>query len=185
MENKDLHKILEQINQFDDEYYIERDYPVCYPKIDIIIRSDGQTLKFDRSALTFFLAPGHNPDGIFTLVQPGNVWIAGDYLSDVEFPYIYYSSKLYENTLKKGVDIMEKFSPSLLVPGHGNATADIDEMKKRIEESESYIRLLKKCVQNEVPFPFDQLMLKYRFPGIMKRFHEENVALIRKELRKT
>ena len=125
-------KSLKGIFDFDDEYYISRDYKIEYPKGDILIKEDGQVLKIGKTKLTFYLSPGHNPDGIFTIVEPLNIWIAGDYLSNEEFPYIYFSSFAYEETLRKVETILEKHNIEMLIPGHGDITfseAEILESK--------------------------------------------------------
>lgn len=181
-DNPKKEEILNQIRKFDDEYYIERDYEINYPKLDYVISEDFEKMKFPRSKLTFFQAPGHNADGIFTLVQPNNILIAGDYLSDVEFPYIYHSSFEYETTLHKAANIIRKFQPRFLVPGHGMVCTSELEMKKRIEDSLVYIQNLRTAIKNREEYPFQRLMENYKFPGIMKQFHDGNVKLIREEL---
>ena len=182
VDNSDKKSILQQIRKFDDEYYIERDYPIAYPEVDIIVSEDFQELVFDHSQLNFWLAPGHNVDGIFTLVKPLNILIVGDYLSDVEFPYIYFSSEEYKSSIDKAAQIIRENDIRLLIPGHGRVTSQLDEMKKRIKDSKTYINSLRACVQKEIDFPFQELMKQYKFPGIMKKFHDGNVQLIRKEL---
>ena len=44
----DKEKVLDEIHQFDAQYYIQRDYPIVYPTIDIVIEEDGQTVNFGR-----------------------------------------------------------------------------------------------------------------------------------------
>src|SRR5690606_5077923 len=99
-QSKNPEEILEQVRAFDDEYYIDRKTPLIYPKADVAVEKDGQRLEIGHTALTFYLAKGHTDDGIFAVVEPLGVWIAGDYLSDVEFPFIYYSAKDYIETLE-------------------------------------------------------------------------------------
>ena len=84
----DKEKVLEEILQFDAQYYVKRDYPIRYPEIDIVISEDAQTLMLGDTTLTFYLAPGHTEDGLFTVIEPYGILFAGDYLSDVEFPFI-------------------------------------------------------------------------------------------------
>lgn len=182
VDQPDKTNILAQIEKFDQDYYIDRPYQSVYPKVDIIIERSEQKLTVGSTEMMFYLAPGHNSDGIFTFMKPLGIWIVGDYLSNVEFPYIYHSYKAYEESLKTGELIMEEHQPKMLIPGHGLATRSTQEMEKRIAESWRYLGLLKKSVQNEEPFPEKKLWERYRFPRGMKAFHENNLALVKKEL---
>ncbi len=180
--NPEKEKSLEGILQFDDEYYIKRNYKIEYPKVDIIINEDGQKLKIGHTTLTFYLAPGHNPDGIFTIIEPLNIWIAGDYLSNEEFPYIYFSTDAYEETLKKVDFILKNHDIKMLIPGHGDIAMSHKEIQKRKIENLLYISDLKEAVKSGNHFDLKKLWKKYQFPRIMTRFHEWNIKLIKKEI---
>ena len=182
VENAAKEATLEQIRNFDDEYYIRRWYAIEYPEIDIVVEEDGQVFQVGDTKLTFWLAPGHNPDGIFTLVTPGNFLLAGDYLSDVEFPYIYHSSVQYEQSLEKVSKVLDQYKPEYLIPGHGHVTDENWEMHRRVEDSRDYILELRAHLINGTSYPLERLLLRYHFPKIMTKFHKENIALIRKEL---
>lgn len=181
--NKGKGKILKQIREFDDSYYIQRDYPITYPAIDYVVKNDGQSLQVGDTRLDFYLAPGHNPDGIITVVQPGGYLIAGDYLCDVEFPYIYHSSIEYEATLDKFGAILGKTAVRMLIPGHGNTTSDIGMMRQRIATSRRYIADLRESIASGTAFDVASLLGQYAFPVIQRKFHEGNVRLMRKERR--
>ncbi len=182
VQNPEKAAVLQQIRDFDDEYYIRRDYAIAYPLIDIEIEKDGQVLQVGDTEITFWLAPGHNPDGLFAFVKTGNFFIVGDYLSDVEFPYIYYSSVEYEKTILKADEIIKTYQPKYLIPGHGHVTDSTVEMHQRIVDSGDYILDLRKHLQQGTTFPLDQLLARYHFPKIMTKFHEGNIALMQKEL---
>ncbi len=182
VDNKGRNKILEQIKDWDDENYIRRNYPIDYPSVDVVIRADGQQLKIGATTLTFYLAPGHNVDGLFTIVEPLGVWIAGDYLSNIEFPYIYHSSLAYEQTMAKVTPILSNHMIKMLITGHGDIALDKSDILKRKEDSIKYITDLRTSLKDELPFDFEKLMKAYHFPKIMKQFHEGNVKLIKKEL---
>ena len=177
--NKDT--ILQQIRDFDDEYYIKRPYLTTYPQVDIVIREDGQELKIGKTILHFYLAPGHNIDGIFTILPQQELWIAGDYLSNIEFPYIYHSSIDYEKTLGQIATFFEKYAIEVMVTGHGDVALTQEEIQTRAKDSLAYIRELRQCVKVGKTFDFDKLMQQYAFPKIMKKFHDANVELMRKE----
>ena len=182
IDNKNKASILQQIKDWDDENYIKRNYPIAYPQVDIPIKKDGQQLIIGATTLTFYLAPGHNIDGIFTLIEPLGIWIAGDYLSNIEFPYIYHSSDAYEQTLAKVQPILKKHHPQILVTGHGDIALTHREILQRQSDAYAYIHALRTALQKGVTFDFEELMEAYDFPKIMKAFHDGNVALMKKEL---
>ena len=184
VDNKDKTSILQQINDWDDENYIKRNYPIDYPTVDIVIKVDGQQLQIGETTLTFYLAPGHNIDGVFTIIEPLGIWIAGDYLSNIEFPYIYHSSSEYEATLSKVQPILAKHAPKILVTGHGDVALTSQEILQRQTDSYAYIKALRTAIQQDQPFDFGSLMKNYDFPKIMKQFHDGNIALLKKELGK-
>lgn len=179
----DKEEIIEQIKAFDEQYYIDRPYPLTYPTVDIIVKEDGQQLKLGETILTFYKAPGHTNDGFFLIIEPVGVWVAGDYFSDLEFPFIYDHSEHYEETIQKVDSILEKHSIQLLIPGHGHVTTSIDEMKKRKENALQYIDALRATIlQNQENF---HLIKDYPYLSELRKSHEENSQLVKKELGKT
>lgn len=179
-ENKEKEQILEQIHEFDHQYYLDRDYAITYPKVDMIIRDEGQKLEIGETSLTFYKADGHTDDGLFTIIEPLGIWVAGDYLSDVEFPYIYTSSEKYEETLLKCEGILERHKIRLLIPGHGQATDSIEEIHHRKAKSLNYINELRSAILANQES--QHLIEKYAYPKGMKAFHEGNMKVIKKEI---
>lgn len=175
-------QVVEQVLEFDDQYYLRRHYPVTFPKVDVVITKDGQTLRSGDTVLHFFLAPGHTSDGIFTLVEPLGLWLAGDYLSNIEFPFICDSSVAYEMTLDKAAHLLRQFDIRMMVPGHGDFTTDKTAITHRIAESYDYIRAIRKAVQGEQAFHANSLWKKYRFNRTLQRSHNDNLAVIAREL---
>ena len=107
--------------------------------------------------------------------------IAGDYLSDIEFPYIYESSTTYEETLTKLDGILERHTIRVLVPGHGEVTTDIGEMRKRQRRSFEYIHTLRGHIAQDNQAAIDAMLESCKFPEGMKSFHAGNQALMRQE----
>ena len=188
IENADREKNLEQIRTFDDDYYITRDYATVYPVVTDVIEHDGQKITIGNTELIFYLAAGHNPDGIFAIIN--DVWIAGDYLCAVEFPYIYHSSIEYEKTLAKTDFILHHHKINTLVCGHGEIIKPgntknnfIDEVLKRKTDALDYIHRVRAAVENpKQVFDFEAYIKRFDFPRIMKRFHDKNIELIKREL---
>ena len=182
IKNPSKEKIIQQIIDFDHSYYIQRDYPILYPEGDLIVQNDGQKLTIGDTTLQFYFAPGHNMDGMFTIIQPLGIFIAGDYLSNIEFPYIYHSSTEYEKTLHKVNYIFANQRIRMLIPGHGDHTTNFREIEKRKKENELYIHQLRTAIQNNRIYPEHTLWERYDFERGMKSFHEGNVKLIKTEL---
>lgn len=172
---------VDQIIQFDQKYYIQRRHDIIFPHLDHTIDHDGQTLEIGNTRLMFYLASGHTSCDLFCVVEPLDLLIAGDYLSDIEFPYIYHSSYEYEKTLQKVDTIFVRHSLELLIPGHGNVTSQLNEMKRRQTESFRYIHLLREAVQTDQLHLLEQELAKYDFPHGMRSFQEGNVELVRNE----
>lgn len=164
----DKETVLEEIRDFDAQYYVTRDYPILYPKIDIVIGEDGQQVMLGDILCSFYLAPGHTEDGIFTIVEPLGIFLAGDYLSDVEFPFI-SDYAAYVATLENAQQLVEKFNVGVLVPGHGQTTTERLEMEKRIRESQRYLLDLKQGIDQE-----PMLMKRYPYYRSLKEMHEQN-----------
>lgn len=169
---------------WDSEYYVQRPYRVVYPEIGIAADHDGQTLALGTSRLTFYKAPGHNPDGLLTVVEPQGLLLAGDYFSNIEFPYIYQSSTAYEATISKLVPILEQHSVRVLVPGHGQVATDQIEMRQRQRHSFDYISALREHIAANDQPAIDKMLETYAFPLGMKSFHDGNQTLMRAELTK-
>ncbi|MBL0027231.1 MAG: MBL fold metallo-hydrolase [Saprospiraceae bacterium] len=143
-DNSDKAEVLKQICDFDNEFYIRREYPISYPTSDIVIIDLGQKLMIDGYELIFFHSPGHNADGIFTLIPSKLCWIAGDYLSNIEMPFIDFDANMYLNTLHLANQILIDFPHiNVLIPGHGDVATSATEIYTRILNDIKYIELLK------------------------------------------
>ncbi|MFS0874714.1 MBL fold metallo-hydrolase [Solibacillus isronensis] len=167
-------EVLEQIRQFDAQYYIERDYPIIYPQIDIVIKEDGQELEFQDLTCSFYLSPGHTADGLFTVVEPLGILLAGDYLSNVEFPFI-EDFEAYLATIQKVQTIISDKKVEVVVPGHGTMTNSQDEIQKRIDESLLYLNNLANDSIDE-----SQLQKLYPFYKGLQEMHELNKKTVKK-----
>lgn len=182
-ENTDKAKIMEQINAFDDEYYIKRNYPITYPKGDFIINKNGEKLKVGHTELQFFDAKGHNSDGLILWIASWGILVVGDYLSNVEFPYIYYSGAEYLATLKRVEAIVKTGKVKFLITGHGDYTSDLLDIQKRFADSYHYISEVMDCIQKDETFDLNELWEQYDFQGIMTKFHNGNLEVLTAELK--
>ncbi|WP_258881681.1 MBL fold metallo-hydrolase [Paenibacillus sp. sptzw28] len=174
--------VVEQIKAFDDEYYIIRGYEIAFPVVDVCAAKDGDAFVLGSTRLVFYPAPGHNDDGMFTVIEPLGLLIAGDYFSNVEFPYIYFDSALYERSILKLDDIIARHDIRLLITGHGDSTDQRAEMKRRQSDSLEYIRAMRSYILAGDQIRIDGLIANCRFPRNMRKFHKNNQLLIQKEL---
>ncbi|MEG0471913.1 MAG: MBL fold metallo-hydrolase [Solibacillus sp.] len=169
--NKD--EAVQQIEKFDAQYYITRNYPIYYPAVDVVIEEDGQRLELASLTFIFYLAPGHTDDGLFTVVEEQGILLAGDYLSDVEFPFIDSSYADYVETMNKAEEIFHKHAIHTLVPGHGTVTTERSEIAARIKESKVYLQ----SIVNPDAGLEVQLQKKYKFFDGMKDAHYRNIDM--------
>ncbi|WP_020571025.1 MBL fold metallo-hydrolase [Neolewinella persica] len=172
---------LAQTIAWDDEYYIKRDYELTYPVIDLAKAKDGEKTMIGEDQYHFYQAPGHNYDGLVTFNKSRGILIVGDYLSNVEFPYVYHSFAEYRDTLISLRAIIYTGLVKVLITGHGDHTTDYNEMERRLEDSFAYLEELTLSVQNDTAFDLEKWLSRYDFPIIMRKFHDKNVALLRAE----
>jgi glyoxylase-like metal-dependent hydrolase (beta-lactamase superfamily II) len=150
-----------------------------------VISEDKHKLAVGATELTFYLAPGHNRDGIFTVIEPLGILIAGDYLSDLEFPFVYHSFKDYIHTLNKVEPIYQNHSVRLMIPGHGTVCDNHDEVIKRKKESEQYLAIImqERNVSNKTSIVAILTLFGYSFPTFMEKMHIGNLNLLEKEFK--
>ena len=173
-------KQMEDLIKYDDEFYISRPYTLEYPEINYVIESDGQQLAIGETVLTFYHAFGHNNDGLLAVVDSLNLLIAGDYLSDIEFPFVYYSYHEYYKTLETLQRLIIENQDQVLITSHGSVTEETEEFQKRVDDSLEYLQLLEN-EQDEEKF-YEFLANKdYRFLTIFKQRHQDNLKVWREE----
>ena len=176
-------RIIKEINDFDDEYYIQRKYPIRYPEIHTSIQDDGQALLLGKEEYHFYFTPGHINDGIAILNKSQGLLIVGDYLSNIEFPFIYDSFHSYQATINKLESIITENDIQLLIPGHGDSSTDKNEMLHRIKESRDYLSALKDEVLNNKSLDPQSLTKRYGFGEALLKNHWENLKLVKTELK--
>ncbi|QHE52706.1 MBL fold metallo-hydrolase [Pontibacillus sp. HMF3514] len=176
--NPHKQEIIKQNHDFDQKYYLQRSYLHTYPSVDFVISEDGQKLELEDVTLNFYKAPGHTNDSLFTVVEPYGIFLSGDYLSDVEFPFIFSSYKDYVDTIKKAAYVYQNYDITVQIPGHGYTTDDQQEMRDRLVFSQYYLQNLLSKKQELV----DELSQKYTFFEGMKSIHDSNVELAKQEI---
>lgn len=180
--NPNKEKIIDSIKAFDDEYYISRDYEIVYPAISIEIKEAVQEMKIAGDNYVFYQTPGHTNDSLTIYNKSKGILIVGDYLSNIEFPFIYDSRKAYQETLAMFSEIIDTEDVKILIVGHGDYTKNRDEMKHRIERSKKYIDEITAAILDHRVYDIDRFLQQYEYRLGLKKSHDGNVALIKKEL---
>lgn len=186
VDNPKREEILAEIRAFDDQYYIERDYAITYPTVDLPVATDGELIPLGEQArMRVYQAPGHNADGIFAYLGEHQLLIVGDYLCNVEFPFIYHSLAAYRNTLEKLSRLLATHSIRWLVAGHGDLASEQEEMTSRLVEANRYLDELERQVRTDQPFPLADWLAAYPWPEGLRKAHLANLALATRELKST
>jgi glyoxylase-like metal-dependent hydrolase (beta-lactamase superfamily II) len=177
----DKETVLREINDFDQQYYIQRSYPIEYPEGDFIVFKNGAQFRHGNTRLTFYLTPGHTPDCMMIIFWQLGLCVAGDYLSDIEFPFIDQSSVAYEETLNLLLQIHDRNWFTRLIPGHGNPALSLSEWLGRRTGSLAYIYALRESIATGKELDEESLWERYPFPKYLKEAHAKNRTLLQKE----
>lgn len=182
-----------QLTEIDQTYYVNRKRPFEFPQPDVTFNYDYRIpLKEDELILVH--APGHTGDSCFIISRANRVMFAGDYLSDLEFPFVYFNTGAYMKTLDLAAKLVKEYDVEYLVPGHGDIAKGSREINDRIIGDKDYLQNLTETAQemfvNGVPErEITEVLksLKYRSEPIenaMAKMHLENIRLVIKELHK-
>ncbi len=171
---------LQEAINYDDEYYIVRPYQLVYPSIDYMIKEDGERFQVGNTLLTFYYALGHNHDGLIGVIESEKLAIVGDYLSDIEFPFVYFSFEQYDRTLKSLSSIFKENRELTLITSHGTVTSDQSEIIKRLNDSYEYLEFVKRQGSGE---QFEQFMKEknYLFSSVFRKRHQDNLRVYGRE----
>ncbi|HMR86595.1 MAG TPA: MBL fold metallo-hydrolase [Saprospiraceae bacterium] len=173
--NPKKEEISKQILDFDHEYYIKRNYPISYPKVDIEIINDGQTVNIGGMNLVFYHALGHVSDGLFIVIPDKKCWIAGDYLSNIEIPFIDHDYWEYLKTIQKASQLLTNHQAlDLLIVGHGDVATNRTEIEHRIQLDAMYLNGL----GNRSDFDFNDFIKQYSDNPNMGKAHEKNLNIV-------
>ncbi len=172
---------LKQIAAFDDSNYITRNYPIVYPTITHPVTTDGERLIINNETIETYQAKGHNEDGIITFFEKEKILVVGDYVSNVEFPYIYYSSLEYESTLLKIENLLLQNTIEYIIPGHGGIINQQQSLEI-IQSNRKYIKEVRTAILAKTSLLLKNFDVPRGYPKIMSKYHIDNVKLIQKEL---
>lgn len=107
---------------------------------------ETMTVQIGALELELQHTPGHAPDHLFVYERAGGtVWTA-DMLSDEEIPFVIDNLAAYERTMQN----IRAEGFQFLIPCHGAATNEANEIRARIENDRAYLSELRGRVQNAV-----------------------------------
>ena len=173
----DIQRVLIQMEAFDHENYISRPYPVGYPELDHkLIISESHTIRLGTIEILVYKAGGHTADGLFYIIPDLKLWIAGDYLSDIEFPFIEDGIDQYFRTMARATKIVNEFEIDFMIPGHGSIAFTKEEIVSRIERSINYLDSLR----NKVIPDWRVSWGHSPFETYLDKMHQNNLAKLLK-----
>jgi glyoxylase-like metal-dependent hydrolase (beta-lactamase superfamily II) len=127
------------LRHYDDEFYVIRPTPLALGQVQGL-PAPG-TVEIGDRELELHPAEGHTPDGMAIFDRELGVLIVGDYLSDVEIPWISEGGSLadYRATLARLAPLVE--AATTVVPGHG-APHDRHTALRLLDEDVGYLEAL-------------------------------------------
>lgn len=188
MLTRDRARVERQIHEYDAQFYIERDHPFTFPSLDVRLPAGGAAglaaaganaparLRLADLELLFYSAPGHTADGVITVVPDLRLAICGDYLSDLEFPFVEDSLAGYRATLALLAQLTAEFGIETLVPGHGPLAFSRAAILQRVAQDQAYLAALAAAAASPSG---DPATLSYRGKDIPPHLLESHLANFR------
>jgi glyoxylase-like metal-dependent hydrolase (beta-lactamase superfamily II) len=134
-----------ELRDFDAQWYVVRSAPLALGQVQSLPVPGRLELGSGEAAIELELHPaeGHTADGMVIFARSPGVLVLGDYLSDVEIPWISQGGSLadYRSTLARLGPLVE--DASSVVPGHG-ARHMRDDALRLLEEDVGYLDALER-----------------------------------------
>jgi glyoxylase-like metal-dependent hydrolase (beta-lactamase superfamily II) len=133
------------LRKYDNEFYVSRPAPLALGQVQGL-PVPGSVEIGDRE-LELQPAEGHTPDGMAIFDRAHGLLMVGDYLSDVEIPWISEGGSLadYRATLARLAPLVE--AATTVVPGHGEPH-DRDAALRLLDEDVDYLDALERGEQS-------------------------------------
>lgn len=154
------------LRKYDDEFYVSRPAPLALGQVQAL-PVPGSVEIGDRE-LELQPAEGHTADGMAIFDRAHGLLVVGDYLSDVEIPWISEGGSLadYRATLARLAPLVE--AATTVVPGHG-APHDRDTTLRLLDEDVDYLDALERG---------DETLPPGRDTKAQRGIHAENVERV-------
>ena len=156
------------LRHYDAEFYVTRPAPLALGQVQGL-PVPGSVEIGDRE-LELHPAEGHTPDGMAILAPWMGVLCVGDYVSDVEIPWIHEGGSLtdYRATLARLAPLVEH--AATIVPGHG-APHDRETALRLLDEDVAYLDALERG-EEKWPLPAG------RDSKAQRSIHKENLTRV-------
>jgi glyoxylase-like metal-dependent hydrolase (beta-lactamase superfamily II) len=132
-----------ELRDHDAQFYLSRSGPLALGQVQGLPVPGRVDLGTGEGAIELELLPaeGHTSDGMALLAEPLGLLLVGDYLSDVEIPWISDGGSLadYRATLARLAPLLER--ASTVVPGHGAPHARADALRLLDEDVDYLVAL--------------------------------------------
>ena len=115
------------------------------PRADLVF-DPGEALHVGPFNIETMALPGHTACGAGYRVRDLGLLAVGDYLSVIEFPFVYVSTAAYRATLTALLEELGRDSAELVTPGHGRALTGL-EARDIAREDLDYLHALKAAVR--------------------------------------
>ena len=115
------------------------------PRADLVF-DPGEALHVGPFTIETMALPGHTQCGAAYRVRDLDLLVVGDYLSVIEFPFVYVSTAAYRATLAALSDALERDPAGWVMPGHGRPLSG-DEALAVAREDLAYLHALKAAVR--------------------------------------
>jgi len=98
------------------------------PRADLVF-DPGEALQVGPFTFETMALPGHTDCGAGYRVRDLDLLCVGDYLSLIEFPFVYVSTAAYRATLAALCDALERDPAAHVTPGHGRALSAAEALE--------------------------------------------------------
>jgi glyoxylase-like metal-dependent hydrolase (beta-lactamase superfamily II) len=115
------------------------------PRADLVF-DPGEALQVGPFTVETMALPGHTGCGAGYRLRALDLRCVGDYLSAIEFPFVYVSTAAYRATLAALSDSLERDPAEHVVPGHGRPLGR-QEAAQIAAEDLGYLYALKRAVR--------------------------------------
>jgi glyoxylase-like metal-dependent hydrolase (beta-lactamase superfamily II) len=115
------------------------------PRADLVFEP-GEALQVGPFTVETMALPGHTWCGAAYRVRELDLLCVGDYLSAIEFPFVYVSTAAYRATLAALLDSLERDPMAHVTPGHGRALGAREALQIAGEDLD-YLHALKAAVR--------------------------------------
>jgi glyoxylase-like metal-dependent hydrolase (beta-lactamase superfamily II) len=154
------------LRKYDAEFYVVREAPLALGQVQGL-PVPGR-VEIGERELELHPAEGHTADGMALFDRSEGLLVVGDYLSDVEIPWISEGGSLadYRATLARLGPLVE--AASVVVPGHG-APHDRDTTLRLLDEDVEYLDALERG---------EQKLPEGRDSHAQREIHAENLTRV-------